>query len=173
MPLVQAALAVRIAKIISHSYFNDAGAPLYVFSTRQVTVIDAANAWADALVSYCLTATAAGVVAVPAALTARQPAMASMLASQFAINNDPLGAATAIFNALGALWFAPPVAFPNGYLITQVEAGKAAAISAMAELGAVVSSVSLHRELAGIIDVYLKTIVATLPGAPPVPVTLL
>lgn len=173
MPLAPTALEPLLAAIIEHRYFNQAGAPIYTFEAQQITAEDAANAWADALVTYCLRATAAGVPVMPADLIARQPVMATALASQFANNNDPAGASQAIFDALGDLWSLPPVVFPNGYVVTDVNLGKPAAVAAMTALGSNPSPVTLSDPLAAIIDTYLRTIIATFPGPPPVPVTLL
>lgn len=164
MPLVVSVLEGALADIFSYSYYNDAGAPLYVPSLGQTTEADAANAWADALVSYVKDASAAGVPLVPGTLEALQATFATSLAGVFAMTpGNAVAQATSLVAEIGSLWFVPPLAFPNGYVISDVALGQPVAVAALEALGAVPSPTSTHVAFAGIIDVYMKTIVATHP----------
>lgn len=133
---------------------------------------DAARAWSYALVKYCSTVVLPAPL-IPGTLEARQPLFQATLEARFRSTVDQIGLASALVAELGNLWLLPaPVVFPTGHIVTDVLLGQPAAVAGLLTLVPTLDPITPALSVAGVIDSYLRTITAVLPGAPPIIATL-
>lgn len=166
-----AQLQTSLGGIFTFEY-SAAGVPVFSQLAGLTSPADAASAWADALVTYCSGATAGGAsLSPPGQITAQQPALQAKLAASFALPTLPT-LLTDMVNAIGDLYQVPPAVF-GGFVITDTAAGRTAAIAALLAMPPTPDNLLAAATFATVLDTMVRTFTATMPGSPPVVVTLL
>lgn len=133
--------------------------------------VNAANAWADALLSVSGTVLAGGAPVVPGSLEAKAEAFKASLVAFMSAPSNMVTVVTGFANSVGTLWMGIP--FTNTGVVTDVEVGKGPLIAGtVAGMPPTPDPATAGAAFAGYLIGYLQSILVTIPGTPPVVVPL-